>query len=40
MAAKPASVVSMKDWVARNATRAATTESPKAAKKAKRGKGK
>lgn len=39
-AAKPASVVSMKDWVARNATRAATTESPKAAKKAKRGKGK
>ena len=39
-AAKPASVVSMKDWVARNAARAATTEAPKAAGKTKRGKGK
>ncbi|KRA42447.1 class III poly(R)-hydroxyalkanoic acid synthase subunit PhaE [Pseudoxanthomonas sp. Root630] len=40
MTTKPASVVSMKDWVARNATRAATAEAPKAVKKAKRGKGK
>lgn len=39
-AAKPASVVSMKDWVARNATRAAAAEVPSAAKKTKRGKGK
>ena len=39
-ATKAASVVSMKDWVARNAARAATAEPPKAAKKAKRGKGK
>ena len=39
-AAKPASVVSMKDWVARNATRAAAAEVPNAAKKTKRGKGK
>ncbi|SDQ84539.1 poly(R)-hydroxyalkanoic acid synthase, class III, PhaE subunit [Pseudoxanthomonas sp. CF385] len=39
-ASKPTSVVSMKDWVARNATRAATTEAPKAARKTKRGKGK
>ena len=39
-AAKPASVVSMKDWVARNAARAATTEAPKAARKTKRSKGK
>ncbi|MFT3668763.1 MAG: class III poly(R)-hydroxyalkanoic acid synthase subunit PhaE [Pseudoxanthomonas sp.] len=38
--AKPASVVSMKDWVARNATRAAPAEVPNAAKKTKRGKGK
>jgi hypothetical protein len=30
----------MKDWVARNAARAATTEAPKAASKTKRGKGK
>jgi len=37
---KATSVVSMKDWVARNATRAATTEAPKAAKKTKRGKAK
>ena len=36
----PASVVSMKDWVARNATRAATADKPKAGKKAKRGRGK
>ena len=38
--AKPASVVSMKDWVARNATRGASAEAPKAGKKTKRGKGK
>lgn len=38
--AKATAVVSMKDWVARNATRAAGVESPKAGKKAKRGKGK
>lgn len=37
-ATKPTSVVSMKDWVARNATRGAT--APKADKKTKRGKGK
>lgn len=39
-ASKPAAVVSMKDWVARNAARAATAEAPKAARKTKRGKGK
>ena len=38
--AKATAVVSMKDWVARNATRAAGVEAPKAGKKAKRGKGK
>ena len=38
--AKATAVVSMKDWVARNATRAAGVEAPKADKKAKRGKGK
>lgn len=38
--AKPTSVVSMKDWVARNATRGASDEAPKAGKKTKRGKGK
>ncbi len=35
--AKPASVVSMKDWVARNAARGASDKGPKTAKKAKRG---
>lgn len=39
-ASKPAAVVSMKDWVARNAARAATAQAPKAARKTKRGKGK
>lgn len=38
--AKPASVVSMKDWVARNATLGASAEAPKTGKKPKRGKGK
>lgn len=38
--AKPTSVVSMKDWVARNATRGAVAEAPGAGKKTKRGKGK
>ena len=38
--AKPTSVVSMKDWVARNATRGASAEAPKAGRKTKRGKGK
>lgn len=38
--AKATAVVSMKDWVARNATRAAGVDAPKAGKKAKRGKGK
>lgn len=39
--AKPASIVSMKDWVARNATRGATdATTSKAGKKTKRGKGK
>lgn len=37
---KPASVVSMKDWVARNATRGAAGEASGAGKKTKRGKGK
>lgn len=36
---KPAAVVSMKDWVARNATRGGSVEAPRAGKKAKRGKG-
>ncbi|TQM12718.1 class III poly(R)-hydroxyalkanoic acid synthase PhaE subunit [Pseudoxanthomonas sp. 3HH-4] len=36
-AGKPASVVSMKDWVARNTTRSATSDTPKAGKKTKRG---
>lgn len=38
--AKPTSVVSMKDWVARNATRGAVAEAPGSGKKTKRGKGK
>lgn len=38
--AKPASVVSMKDWVARNATLGASAEALKTGKKPKRGKGK
>jgi len=38
--AKPAAVVSMKDWVARNATRSGVVDSPGTGKKTKRGKGK
>jgi class III poly(R)-hydroxyalkanoic acid synthase PhaE subunit len=38
--AKTMSVVSMKDWVARNATRGAVVEAPGADRKTKRGKGK
>ncbi|MBA3930907.1 MAG: hypothetical protein C0521_15105, partial [Xanthomonas sp.] len=38
--AKPAAVVSMKDWVARNATRSGAAGVPEAGKKTKRGKGK
>ena len=39
-AMKPTSVISMKDWVARNATRGAIADAPKAGRKTKRGKGK